>query len=108
VIVGRGAPHVLAGRDNVIRVFVHAPRPDRIAEVQRAYHLDEPTARAMVERSDKARSRSIQSLAGRSWTDACLYHLTIDTSVFPRDQAVELLVSAVHDRGHLPLPPAAA
>jgi cytidylate kinase len=95
VIVGRGATHMLQGRDNVIRVFIHAPKDIRIAEVERTYHLEHSAARAMLERSDKDRAHFVQSLIGRSWTDACLYDLTIDTSVVPRDLAVDLLVGAV-------------
>jgi cytidylate kinase len=98
VIVGRGAPHVLRDRQNVFRVFVHAPKALRIAEAQRSYSLDEAAARTLVERSDKARAGFVQSLVGRSWTDACLYHLTIDTSIFAPDLAVDLLVNAVKAR----------
>jgi len=95
VIVGHGASHILQGRDNVIRVLIHAPRETRIAEVARMYKLDSETARAMVDRSDKDRAHFVHSLIGRSWTDACLHDVTIDTSVIPRDLAVDLLVGAV-------------
>jgi len=98
VIVGRGAPHVLRGRDNVFRVFIHAPKEYRTAEVQRTYQLDAAAAQAMVERSDRTRARFIQSLVGRAWTDACLYDLTVDTSRIGPDLVVELLASAVSGR----------
>lgn len=51
VIVGRGAPLILQGRDRVFRVFIHAPKDFRTAEVERVYKLDVAAARAMVERS---------------------------------------------------------
>jgi cytidylate kinase len=98
VVVGRGAPHVLGTRENVIRVFIHAPKRVRIAEVERIYQLSSEDARSMVERSDRNRARFVQSLAGRPWTDACLYDLTVDTSVFAPDLAVDLLVHAVNAR----------
>jgi cytidylate kinase len=94
VIVGRGAPHILRGRENVIRVFVHAPKPMRVAEVQRMYGVDVSAAEEMVARSDRNRARFVQSLIGRAWTDACLYDLTVDTSVVAPDLAVDLLVGA--------------
>ena len=98
VIVGRGGPHVLRGRDNVFRVFIHAPKDYRVAEVKRLYQLDADAARAMVERSDRNRARFVQSLVGRSWTDACLYDLTVDTSRIGADLVVDLLVDAVDGR----------
>src|SRR5262249_7531292 len=95
VIVGRGAPHVLHGRDSIFRVFVHAPAAYRVAQAQRVYHIDEDAAREMVERSDRGRSRFVLSLAGRPWTDACLYDLTVDTSRIGPDSVVELLTKTV-------------
>jgi CMP/dCMP kinase len=96
VIVGRGAPHILRGRDNMFRVFVHAPKEYRVAEVERTYHLDANAARQMVERSDVNRAGFVHSLVGRSWTDACLYDLTLDTAMIPPDAAVDLLVAAIN------------
>ena len=98
VIVGRGAPHVLQGRDRVFRVFIHAPKDLRTAEVERVYKLDAAAARAMVERSDRNRARFVQSLVQRPWTDACLYDLAVDTSRIAPDLVVELRVSAVNGR----------
>ena len=98
VIVGRGAPHLLQGRDHVFRVFIHAPKDYRTDEVTRLYQLGAADARAMVERSDRNRARFVQSLTGRAWTDACLYDLTVDTSRIARDLVVDLLVSAVNGR----------
>ena len=108
VIVGRGAPHVLHGRDHIVRVFVHAPKDRRIAEVERTYRIDAAAAREMVERSDRDRARFVQSLTKRVWTDACLYDLTIDTSVIAPDLAIDLLVSAVRALQAPHAPPSAA
>jgi cytidylate kinase len=96
VIVGRGAAHLLADRERVIRVFIHAPKEQRVMEAARVYSLDSAEARDMVTRSDRNRARFVQSLVGRSWTDACLYDLTFDTSVIPHDTVVDLLVMAVN------------
>jgi cytidylate kinase len=98
VIVGRGAPHVLRDHGGVIRVFVHAPREVRVREAQRVYELGEADARRMVEQSDRNRARFVHSLIGRSWTDACLYDLTLDTSVVPIDDAAGLVAAVVEKR----------
>lgn len=75
----------------MIRVFVHAPERRRISEVARVYGLKEADARQMAQRSDRNRARFVQSLIGRSWTDACLYDLTLDTSIVPIELAAELI-----------------
>lgn len=97
VIVGRGAAHILRG-SGIMRVFVHAPEADRIREVQTGYGLDEAHARQMVQQSDRNRARFVESLIHHPWTDACLYDLTLNTSVFPLDLAVTLIVSAIKER----------
>lgn len=98
VIVGRGAAHVLTNHPGLIRVFVHAPEAWRIAQAQRVYSLGESAARTMVRRSDQRRRAFVQGLIGRSWSDACLYDLTVDTSVVPMDLAADLLVHVVQQR----------
>jgi cytidylate kinase len=98
VIVGRGAAHLLRNHAGVIRVFVHAPRETRVHEAQRIYHLDEAAARRMVEQSDQNRARFVQSIVGCPWTHACLYDLTVDTSVVPVDEAADFIAAVVGKR----------
>jgi cytidylate kinase len=98
VIVGRGAPHVLGDRPGVVRVFVHAPKERRIVELQRLYGVSPAEARRMLEQSDRDRAKFVESMTGRSWTDACLYDLTVDTSVIPIELATDLIVSVLRAR----------
>ncbi len=101
VIVGRGAPHILAGLPNVVRLFVHAPEKFRIGEVQRAYGLSPDDAREMVRRSDRDRGRFVEGLTGHVWTDATMFDLAIDGSLVPVDVAAELASRVVeHRRSH--------
>ena len=95
VIVGRGAPHILPHRPGIVRVFVHAPAAWRIAEAQRAYGLGADAARDLVRESDTRRAKFVQSLIGRSWTDACLYDFTVDSSVVPIEIASEALIQVL-------------
>jgi cytidylate kinase len=97
VIVGRGSAHILRG-DGVMRIFVHAPVEHRIAVVQQLYQLGEIEAERMVRESDRDRAAFVHDLTGRSWTDACLYHLALDTSIVPVDVAVDLVVNVVNAR----------
>jgi cytidylate kinase len=97
VIVGRGAAHLLSG-PFILRVFVHAPRAWRIERVREGYSLAEAEAREMVLRSDKRRADFVRELRGCSWTDACLYDLTIDTSVVGIEMAAGLVAEIAGPR----------
>ncbi|HZT78290.1 MAG TPA: cytidylate kinase-like family protein [Vicinamibacterales bacterium] len=98
VIVGRGAPHLIRDHPGVIRLWVHASDAARIAEAQRAYHLDQSDARELIRVSDRRRSHFVQSLVGKPWTDACLYDLVVDTSTVGLDAAVAAVTALVASR----------
>ena len=105
VIVGRGAPHILSG-PNVIRVFLHAPIEDRIKLAMQEYAMtDVVAARMVLEDSDRARAQFARSLTKRDWCDATLYDISLNTSVFGLDRAVELIVDLVQRPPAAPLPP---
>ena len=95
VIVGRGAPHLLRDHPGVIRMFVHAPAAWRVVEIRKAYGLSEPEARVLLEQSDRRRAKFVQGLIGRLWTDACLYDLTVDSSVVPIEMAAGFAAAVV-------------
>jgi cytidylate kinase len=103
VIVGRGAVHVLSDRADVIRVFLHAPLPARIALAMEEYGFTDPeTAAAVVRASDTQRARFARSLTGHDWCDALLYDVALNTETTGLDRTVDLLIDMVQRR-----PPAA-
>ena len=91
VIVGRAAGYVLRYYDNVVRVFIHAPRAYRIRRVMEIYGDSPAQARRNIRRSDKARASYYRHISGRRWGDARDYALTVDASIGP-EQAADLIV----------------
>jgi cytidylate kinase len=98
VIVGRGANAILGARQDVLRVFMHAPRDWRIEHVAQAYGIDRRTAATEVDRIDRARTEYMRTYFDMSWSDAQNYDLCIDTSVFGEGGSAALLVAAVRAR----------
>lgn len=120
VIVGRGAAHILTGRDGqdphardagrgpgtLIRVFLHAPVEARVALAMTEYDLTDHAAAAVVLRdSDRARAQFVRSITGRDWCDATLYDLCIDTAAIGLDRSVDLIVDLAQRKPVSPLPP---
>ena len=85
IIVGRAADHVLKERDNVIRVFVHAPEAYRIRNVMEVYGDSRGEAVKNIHRSDKARAAYYHHISGNRWGDARNYDLMIDSSCGVRE-----------------------
>ena len=94
VIVGRAADYVLRDYENVIRVFVHAPKRYRIGRVMTVYGDTLQQARRNIHRSDKARAAYYRHISGRRWADGRHYQLSVDSSVGVQETA-NLIVSYV-------------
>ena len=81
VIVGRAAEYVLREYENVVRVFIHAPKQYRIKRVMEVYGDSLPEAKRNIHRSDKARAAYYRHISGRRWGDGEYYNLVVDSSV---------------------------
>jgi cytidylate kinase len=85
VIVGRGSQHFLRNRPDTLRVFLYAPREDKVRRL-----LDrgksEKEAQQLVDTVDRERVDFIQKYFGVEWPDRPLYHAMINTAI--GDEAV--------------------
>ncbi len=98
VIVGRAADYVLKDYDNVVRVFIHAPKEYRMRRVMEVYGDTPGEAKRSIRRSDKARASYCRHISGRRWGDARQYHLTLDSSAGIEETA-DIIVKYVSERG---------
>jgi len=80
VIVGRGAQHFLENRDDTLRVFLYAPRQDKIRRVIGRGNT-EHEAEELVDRVDQERMDFIQRYFHVEWPTRHLYHLMLNTSI---------------------------
>lgn len=80
VIVGRAADYVLRDCENVIRIFVHAPKEYRIKRLYEVYGDTPKEARRNIRRSDKARSAYYKHISGKRWGDSRNYELAVNSS----------------------------
>ena len=67
VIVGRAADYVLKDRDNLVRIFIHAPEEYRIGRVMEVYGDSREEAEDNIRRSDKARAAYYHHISGNRW-----------------------------------------
>lgn len=87
VIIGRAADYVLRNRDNVVRVFIHAPKEYRVKKVMEMYGDTEQEGRKSLSRSDAARGAYYKSISGHVWGDPHQYELSVDSSIGPEKTA---------------------
>jgi len=99
VIVGRMGGAILAGRADLLRVFVHAPLAWRVAHVVESLHVSEAAARAEIARIDEARRTYAREGYRVHWGDPRNYDLVVDTSRFGVDGSASVIAGAVRAAG---------
>lgn len=77
VIIGRCADYALAGRDNMLSLFIHAPLERRIAAVARWQNLDADRARQQVLRTDKRRAAYYEYYSSKKWGSVDSYNFCL-------------------------------
>lgn len=94
VIIGRAADYVLRNRENVVRIFIHAPKDYRVKKVMEMYGDTEQESRKSIARSDSARGTYYKSISGHAWGDPHQYELSVDSSIGP-EKTAELICGYV-------------
>jgi cytidylate kinase len=80
VIVGRGAQHFLRNRVDTLRVFLYAPREDKIRRLL-ARGKSESEAEQLVDTVDQERADFIQRYFHVEWPNRAAYHTMINTTI---------------------------
>src|ERR1700731_321158 len=80
VIVGRGAQHFLRNRSDTLRVFLYAPREDKVGRLL-TRGKSEKEAHQLVDNVDRERGDFIQKYFGVEWPDRGIYHAMINTTI---------------------------
>ncbi len=94
VIVGRSADHVLRNYNNIVRIFITAPKEYRTEKVMEMYGDSREQAKKSIERSDAARKAYYESITGKRWGDAHSYELCLDSSIGV-EQTADMIFSYV-------------
>jgi cytidylate kinase len=85
VIVGRGSQHFLRSRQDTLRVFLYAPRENKVRRLL-ARGKSEKEAQELVDTVDRERVDFIQKYFRVEWPDRAVYHTMINTAI--GDEAV--------------------
>ena len=91
VIVGRCADYILAGRDNTINVFIHAPQETRVNRIMALYNLSEAEALKAINTSDKERGNHYFRYTDQKWGKAQNYDISINSALMGVEKTAEML-----------------
>lgn len=80
VVIGRGAPYFLQEREDTFRVFLYAPRDEKLRRLMDAGQRLED-AEEMVDSIDAERVAFCRHYFSSDWPKRSLYHMMINTSL---------------------------
>ena len=80
VIVGRGSQQFLKHRQDTLRIFLYAPREDKVRRLL-ARGKSDKEAEQLVDTVDRERADFIQKFFHVEWPDRTLYHAMINTAI---------------------------
>ncbi|WP_113699936.1 AAA family ATPase [Nonomuraea lactucae] len=94
VFLGRAGAIVLADHPGALHVRLDAPLNRRVRQTATFGEISERAARKIIEDADRARTAYVRHFYRADCTDACLYHLVIDSTTIPVPTCVDLVVAA--------------
>ena len=94
VLVGRCAGWVLRERGDVLNVFIHASREERLRRAREEYGIPGDHAASTLHRFDHRRSNFYHANTGLSWREREGYHMVLDSGLLGVEQCAALLVHA--------------
>src|ERR1700720_1562313 len=80
VIVGRGSQQFLKHRQDTLRIFLYAPREDKVRRLL-ARGKSDKEAEQLVDTVDRERAAFIQKYFHVEWPDRPIYHSMINTAI---------------------------
>jgi len=80
VVVGRGSQHFLQNQRDALRVFLYAPREDKVRRVMSGGKT-EREAQELVDTVDRDRVKFIQKYFHVEWPSRSIYQIMMNTSV---------------------------
>lgn len=98
ILIGRAAHIITRSLPHMLHLRLIGSVDKRIQRLCRQRGWDEKTARAHLERTDRARERYVREHFGADPTDPLDYDIVLNTDGFTADQAAELFAAAALQR----------
>lgn len=100
VIVGKCADYILQGRDNVVSIYIEAPRDFCIKRTIENMGVTEEVAQATIRQTDKFRADYYQYYThGNYWTNPINYDMTLNSEKVGIDNCVTVIKDYLKIKG---------
>lgn len=92
IIVGKCADDILRNYDNVISVYIEAPRAACVKSITEKLHVSEKRANKLITETDKYRAKYYSYYtSGKDWTNPTNYDLVLNSDRIGREKCVKVI-----------------
>ena len=92
IIIGKCADHVLKDYDNVLSVYIEAPRLTCLHNVTHRMEIAAPEANKIITETDKYRADYYRFYTdGKRWNDPTNYDIVLNTGRLSEEQCVDII-----------------
>ncbi len=92
IIIGKCADDILKNHNNVISVYIEAPRAACVKSIREKMHVSEERAHQLIRMTDKYRAKYYNYYSGgKNWTNPTNYDLVLNSDRVGRDGCVKLI-----------------
>ena len=96
IIVGKCADFVLKDFDNVISIYIEAPRAACVKSVMSKMYISEERANHLIKKTDKYRADYYNFYTGGNyWTNPVNYDMTLNSDRIGRDNCVDVIMNYI-------------
>lgn len=92
VIIGRNADFILNDRDDVLNVFIHGDKAEKVKRICKLYNVTEADALKMMVDIDKRRMTNYRFYTDRKWGRAGNYTLSLNSSELGYDMCEKIIM----------------
>ena len=92
VIIGRNADFILNDRDDVLNVFIHGDKAEKVKRICKLYNVTEADALKMMVDIDKRRMTNYRFYTDRKWGMAGNYTLSLNSSELGYDMCETIIM----------------
>lgn len=92
VIIGQNADFILNDRDDVLNVFIHGDKAEKVKRICKLYNVTEADALKMMVDIDKRRMTNYRFYTDRKWGMAGNYTLSLNSSELGYDMCEKIIM----------------
>ena len=92
VIIGRNADFILNDRDDVLNVFIHGDKAEKVKRICKLYNVTEAHGLKMMVDIDKRRMTNYRFYTDRKWGMAGNYTLSLNSSELGYDMCEKIIM----------------